>query len=38
MVGLHEQAHLIGARLEIDSSPGRGTALTITLRMTPEEL
>jgi signal transduction histidine kinase len=38
LVGLHEQAHLIGARLTIDSSPGRGTVLTVTLRMTPEEL
>ena len=38
LVGLHEQAHLIGALLTIDSSPGRGTVLTITLRMTPEEL
>jgi signal transduction histidine kinase len=38
VVGLHEQAHLIGARLAIDSSPGRGTVLTVTLRMTPEEL
>ena len=38
IVGLREQAHLIGAELHIDSSPGRGTVLTITLRMTPEEL
>jgi signal transduction histidine kinase len=38
LVGLHEQAHLIGARLAIDSAPGRGTVLTITLRITPEEL
>lgn len=38
LVGLHEQAHLIGARLAIDSAPGRGTVLTVTLRMTPEEL
>jgi signal transduction histidine kinase len=38
LVGLHEQAHLIGAHLAIDSSPGHGTVLTITLRMTPEEL
>jgi signal transduction histidine kinase len=38
IVGLHEQAHLIGARLRIDSAPGRGTTLTITLRMTPEIL
>jgi signal transduction histidine kinase len=38
IVGLHEQAQLIGAHLLIDSSPGRGTTLLITLRMTPEEL
>jgi signal transduction histidine kinase len=38
IVGLHEQAQLIGAHLRIDSAPGRGTTLTITLRMTPEEL
>jgi signal transduction histidine kinase len=38
IVGLHEQAHLIGAHLVIDSAPGRGTRLTVTLRMTPEML
>jgi signal transduction histidine kinase len=38
IVGLHEQAHLIGARLRIDSAPGIGTTLTVTLRMTPEML
>jgi signal transduction histidine kinase len=38
IVGLHEQAHLIGAALHIDSSPGRGTVLTVSLRMTPEML
>jgi signal transduction histidine kinase len=38
IVGLHEQAHLIGAHLCIDSAPGRGTTLTVTLRMTPEML
>jgi signal transduction histidine kinase len=38
IVGLREQAQLIGAHLHIDSAPGRGTALTVTLRMTPEEL
>ncbi len=38
IVGLHEQAQLIGAHLHIDSAPGRGTTLTITLRMSPEEL
>src|SRR6266404_5031384 len=38
IVGLHEQAHLIGAHLCIDSAPGRGTTLTVNLRMTPEML
>jgi signal transduction histidine kinase len=38
IVGLHEQAQLIGAHLSIDSAPGRGTTLTVTLRMTPEML
>ena len=38
IVGLHEQAALMGAQLSIDSAPGRGTVLTITLRMTHEML
>jgi signal transduction histidine kinase len=38
IIGLHEQAQLIGAHLLIDSAPSRGTTLTVTLRMTPEEL
>jgi signal transduction histidine kinase len=38
IVGLHEQAQLIGAQLRIDSDPGRGTTLTVTLRMAPELL
>jgi signal transduction histidine kinase len=38
IIGLHEQAQLIGAHLLIDSAPGRGTTLSVTLRMTPEEL
>jgi signal transduction histidine kinase len=38
IIGLHEQAQLIGAHLLIDSAPGRGTTLIVTLRMTPEEL
>jgi signal transduction histidine kinase len=38
LVGLHEQAQLIGAHLCIESAPGRGTIVTITLRMTPEAL
>jgi signal transduction histidine kinase len=31
LLGLHERAELIGAELEIRSSPGRGTCLTVTL-------
>jgi signal transduction histidine kinase len=38
IIGLHEQAQLIGAHLLIDSAPGRGTTLIVTLRMSPEEL
>jgi signal transduction histidine kinase len=38
IIGLHEHAQLIGAHLLIDSAPSRGTTLTVTLRMTPEEL
>jgi len=38
LVGLHEQAQLIGAHLDIDSAPNRGTIVTVTLRMTPESL
>jgi signal transduction histidine kinase len=38
LVGLHEQAQLIGAHLRIDSAPNRGTTVTVTLRMTPEVL
>jgi signal transduction histidine kinase len=38
LVGLHEQAQLIGAHLCIDSAPNRGTAVIVTLRMTPEAL
>jgi signal transduction histidine kinase len=38
LIGLHEQAQLIGAHLLIDSAPGRGTTLIVTLRMPPEEL
>ena len=38
LVGLHEQAQLIGAHLDIDSAPNRGTIVTVTLRMTPEAL
>jgi signal transduction histidine kinase len=38
IVGLHEQAQLIGAQLRIDSGPGRGTTLRVTLRIVPEML
>jgi signal transduction histidine kinase len=38
IVGLHEQAQLIGGHLSIDSAPGRGTTLTVTLRTSPEML
>ncbi len=38
IVGLYEQAQLIGARLHIDSAPGRGTTLRILLRIVPEML
>jgi signal transduction histidine kinase len=38
IIGLHEHAQLIGAHLLIDSGPSRGTTLTVTLRMPPEEL
>jgi signal transduction histidine kinase len=31
LLGLHERAELIGATLEIRSSPGKGTSLTVTL-------
>ena len=38
IVGLQEQASVIGAHLFIDSAPGRGTTVTVTLRMPPEML
>jgi signal transduction histidine kinase len=38
IVGMREQAQLIGAELVIDSAAGHGTTFTITLRMTPEML
>jgi signal transduction histidine kinase len=38
IVGLYEQAQLIGARLHIDSAPGRGTTLRVLLRIAPEML
>jgi signal transduction histidine kinase len=36
LVGLREQAQLIGADLDIDSAPGRGTRLSLNLRTAPE--
>ncbi len=38
LVGLREQAQLIGAELCIDSAPNHGTTLTVTLRIVPEML
>ena len=38
LVGLAEQAQLIGADLHIDSAPDRGTTLSVTLRLAPEAL
>ncbi len=38
LVGLREQAQLIGADLSIDSLPNRGTQLSVTLRIVPELL
>ncbi|HXQ64168.1 MAG TPA: histidine kinase [Steroidobacteraceae bacterium] len=38
LVGLREQAQLIGADLRIESAPNRGTTLTLSLRMAPEVL
>ncbi len=35
IVGLREQAELIGAQLNIDSVPGQGTTLRIVLRLPP---
>ncbi|MGO8829411.1 MAG: histidine kinase [Steroidobacteraceae bacterium] len=35
IVGLREQAQLIGAELCIDSSPGQGTKLTLSLPLSP---
>jgi signal transduction histidine kinase len=38
LIGLREQAQLIGAELHIRSAPGTGTEVTIRLRITPETL
>jgi signal transduction histidine kinase len=35
LVGLREQADLIGAKLRIDSAPQQGTRISVTLRMAP---
>jgi signal transduction histidine kinase len=35
LVGLREQADLIGAELNIESKPGAGTRLTVSLRLSP---
>ncbi len=32
LVGLHERAQLLGAKLEITSAPGKGTKVTVTLQ------
>ena len=37
LLGLHERAELIGADLEIRSSTGQGTCLTVTLRISSSE-
>jgi two-component system sensor histidine kinase UhpB len=34
--GMRERAMLIGAQLEIDSGPGRGTAITLSIPLSPE--
>ncbi len=36
ILGLREQAELIGAKLLIDSKPNQGTRLSISLRLSPE--
>jgi signal transduction histidine kinase len=38
LVGLREQAQLIGAQLDIKSSPELGTTLSVALRIAPEAL
>ena len=38
LIGLREQAQLIGAEIEIKSAPNQGTTLRLTLRMAPEPL
>jgi signal transduction histidine kinase len=38
LLGLKEQAHMIGAELSIESAPDRGTAVRLVLRIAPENL
>ncbi|HEY2679580.1 MAG TPA: histidine kinase, partial [Steroidobacteraceae bacterium] len=38
LIGLREQAQLIGAELEINSAPGHGSTLRLLLRISPEAL
>jgi len=38
LIGLREQAHLIGAGVDIDSAPDAGTSVRVTLRIAPESL
>jgi signal transduction histidine kinase len=38
LIGLREQARLIGAAFEINSAPASGTTLRLTLRIAPEAL
>jgi signal transduction histidine kinase len=38
LIGLHEQAQLIGADLKVTSAPGKGTCLRLSLRIAPEAL
>lgn len=38
LLGLHERAELIGATLSIKSSAGKGTSLTVTLPVQPDEV
>ncbi len=35
LVGMRERADVVGARLTIDSTPGRGTTVTVTAGPTP---
>lgn len=37
LLGMHERAELIGARLEIESTPGAGTSLTVSLKFPLEK-